>query len=92
MTQHKKGGFLSFLSGLAMGAAAVFFSKKENREKTKDMAEDTVKKAKKLQKNLKENPEKIKKEAQVKVQEAVAQVKKTAQTTIEDFKKKKKQA
>lgn len=39
-------GVLSFLGGLAAGAAAVFFSKKENRDKVKEATGDMVEKAK----------------------------------------------
>lgn len=42
----KSGSFLSLLTGVALGAAAIFFSKAENREKTKELANKTVKKAK----------------------------------------------
>ncbi|MBU0974329.1 hypothetical protein KKD03_01350 [Patescibacteria group bacterium] len=42
----KSGSFLSLLTGVALGVAATFFSKKENRENTKKLAKKTVGKAK----------------------------------------------
>ncbi|NCO12642.1 MAG: hypothetical protein COZ34_05010 [Candidatus Pacebacteria bacterium CG_4_10_14_3_um_filter_34_15] len=42
----KSGSFLSLLTGIALGAAAIFFSKAENRDKTKKLAKETVEKAK----------------------------------------------
>lgn len=47
--QSKKGpGMLTFLTGMAAGAAAVFFSKKENRDKTKEAVDQAVEKAKEV--------------------------------------------
>lgn len=42
----KSGSLLSLLTGVALGAAAIFFSKAENRDKTKKLAKKTVDKAK----------------------------------------------
>jgi len=42
----KTGGIISLLTGMALGAASVFFSKKENRDKTEKLARKTVKRAK----------------------------------------------
>lgn len=56
------GGVLAFLTGAAMGAAAVFFSKKENRELAQKKLNETKKAAQKLKTDLKTNPEKVKKQ------------------------------
>ena len=42
----KSGGLISLLTGVALGAASVFFSRKENRDKTEKLARKTVKKVK----------------------------------------------
>ncbi len=42
----KKSGFGSLLTGMALGAAAIFFAKKENRDKTEKLARKTVAKTK----------------------------------------------
>ncbi|MFZ5437483.1 MAG: hypothetical protein ACOZAK_00285 [Patescibacteria group bacterium] len=42
----RKGGLLALVTGLAVGAAAIFFSKKENRDKTVKVAKKAVSKAK----------------------------------------------
>ncbi|MEX0895999.1 MAG: hypothetical protein WDZ94_03600 [Patescibacteria group bacterium] len=54
---------MTFITGLAMGAAAVFLSKKENRDIAKKKLEDTKKAAQKLKTDLEKNPEKVKKDA-----------------------------
>lgn len=75
----KKPGFLSLLTGVALGAAAVFFSKPENREKAKEVA----KKAKNLKAEYEKDPAafkaKLKKEG-----------KKLADTAVKTAKKKSK--
>lgn len=40
----KKGGLLSLVAAVAVGAAALFLSKKENRTKTKKVAQAVAKK------------------------------------------------
>ncbi|MBP7768866.1 hypothetical protein KA082_03470 [Candidatus Woesebacteria bacterium] len=55
----KRGGLASILTGIALGAAALFLSKKENREKTKQVAKKIVSKAKKLEADYKKNPSKV---------------------------------
>lgn len=62
MANNSNGGFLTFLTGMAMGAAAVFFSKKENRALAQKKLAETKKAALKLKAELKTNPEKVKKE------------------------------
>jgi len=42
----KSGSFLSLLTGIALGAAAIFFSKAENRDKTKKFSKRNSEKAK----------------------------------------------
>ncbi|MCC6711301.1 MAG: hypothetical protein IT416_03035 [Candidatus Pacebacteria bacterium] len=41
----RKGGLLALVTGVAVGAAAMFFSKKENREKTVRVAKKAAGKA-----------------------------------------------
>jgi hypothetical protein len=41
----RKGGLLALVTGVAVGAAAMFFSKKENREKTVRVAKKAASKA-----------------------------------------------
>lgn len=52
----KSGGLFTLLTGIAMGAAAVFFSKEENRTKAKKEAQKVAKKDKKVQEEIKKNP------------------------------------
>ena len=56
----KKGGLLTLVTGLALGAAALFLSKEENREKTKKVAKVAVAKAKKIKAEYQKNPAKVK--------------------------------
>ena len=42
----RKGGLLALVTGVAVGAAAMFFSKKENRDKTARVAKKAATKAK----------------------------------------------
>lgn len=58
----KSGGLGALLFGAAMGAAALFLSKKENRDKTKKVIATATVKAKKLKEEYKKNPAKVKKE------------------------------
>ncbi|HQM15679.1 MAG TPA: hypothetical protein PLM16_00520 [Candidatus Woesebacteria bacterium] len=59
----KNPGVFSFLTGLAMGAAAVFFSKEENRKNTQKAVDKTIKQATALKKEIEENPELVKQKA-----------------------------
>lgn len=60
---EKKKGLLTLITGAVLGAAAVIFSKKENRDKAAEIAKKTGKEAQKLAKDFKENPEKVMKDA-----------------------------
>lgn len=53
-------GVMALIAGLTAGAAAVFFSKKENRERTVKEAKKLVTEAKKASKKIQTNP-KVKK-------------------------------
>ena len=88
-TMSKKGsGLFGFLLGAAAGAAALFLSKKENREVVKREATKVGKKAKQAAKEFKKNPKKfIKKETAV-VKKAVAQGKKAASKAVKTAKAK----
>lgn len=55
----KKSGLFPLLTGVVLGAAAIFLSKKENREKTKKVVEKAVTKAQKLNADYKKNPKKV---------------------------------
>ncbi len=67
----KKNGLGTLITGMVLGAAAVFFSKKENRDKAKKKADEAVKKSKELKKQLEDNPQQV-------VEEVSSQVKKAA--------------
>lgn len=62
----KKAGLGTLLTGIALGAAALFLSKKENREKTKRVAKKVVAKAQKLKSAYKQNPTKVKQQLKAK--------------------------
>jgi hypothetical protein len=89
----KSGGILALALGVVAGAAAMFLSKKENREMVKREAVKAGKKAKVMGKEFKKNPKKfIKKEAAV-VKKAVIKgekaVVKAAKSAASKLKKKK---
>lgn len=77
----RKSGLGPLLIGMAVGAAAVFFSKKENRKKAQDLANKASSKAKKLRDDYKKNPDKVKKqlaaEGQKFANKALAEAKRT---------------
>lgn len=81
----KKTGLGTLLTGIALGAAALFLSKKENRVKAKKVVKTTIAKAKKLEAEYKKNPNKVK--AAVKKQVAT-QGKKLAKNAVAVAKKK----
>ncbi len=56
----KNKGLFPFVMGIAMGAAAVFLSKDENRQKTKKAVDKTVKEVKLLKEDVEKDPEKVK--------------------------------
>lgn len=62
----KQKGLLTLLTGVAMGAAAMFLSKEENRQKTKKVILDATSSAKKVKSKYDQDPEKFKKEALLK--------------------------
>ena len=76
------GGVLAFVTGLAAGAAALFLSKKENREMVKREATKAGKKAKKVAAEIKKNPKKFVKNAETKVKKAVVKAVKTAEVKV----------
>lgn len=73
----KAGGIIALVSGLALGAAALFLSKKENREKTKAVAKKVVAKAKT-----------VVKKAKVVAKKNVAKAKSSAKKVVKKSKKK----
>lgn len=70
-SKKKSGSLFPFLGGVVAGAAAVFLSKKENRDKAKETMEDVVEKAK----ELKEDAGEVKNEVVVKTKPVQKQVK-----------------
>lgn len=78
----KSGGLGALLFGAVMGAAAVFLSKKENRDKTKKVITKAASKAQKIRADYQKNPTKVKKELQAQgqkmAQKALAEAKKSA--------------
>ncbi len=81
----KKTGIGTLLTGLALGAAALFLSKKENRVKAKKVVAATVTKAKKLKADYKKAPAKTTAKVKAAVKTAV---KKQVNTTGKKIAKK----
>ncbi len=67
----KKGGLLSVVTAVAVGAAAIFLSKKENRTKTKKVANAV---AKRVKAEYKKVPVKVKEEVKARLKIAGKQV------------------
>lgn len=75
MSKKNKSGLTTFLIGLAAGAATVFLSKKENRDKVQRGVDHTIKQAKQLKEEAEEDPQKVKIKAEKKAKEIANQVK-----------------
>jgi membrane protein implicated in regulation of membrane protease activity len=79
-TQQNKSkgglGLLAFLTGVAAGATALFLSKKENRDKTKQAVDQAVDKAKEVAEDVAEQSQKVKADAEKKVKEIAKKAKK----------------
>lgn len=67
----KKGGLFSIVAAVAVGAAALFLSKKENRAKTKKVAQAV---AKKVKAEYKKVPVKVRQDVQAGLKTAGKQV------------------
>lgn len=78
----KKSGLLTILTGVALGAAALFLSKKENREKTKKVAKAAVAKAKQIKAEYKKNPAKVKQQLKKEGKKIAAKVVATAKKKV----------
>lgn len=78
----KKSGLLTILTGVALGAAAMFLSKKENREKTKKIARSAVVKAKQIKAEYKKNPAKVKQQLKKQSKKIAAKVVATAKKKV----------
>lgn len=76
----KKQSFFALVTGMALGAAAAFLSKEENRKKVVAIAETGVKKAQKLKAEYHKNPTQFKKKV-------VSSGKKLAKTVVTKAKK-----
>jgi hypothetical protein len=72
----RNGGLLALVTGMAMGAAAVFFSKKENRTKTVSAAKTAAKKAKTAKKKAVSSAKKAVKKGRTAAKKAVKKAKK----------------
>lgn len=79
MAKQSKKGLWGLIVGAAAGAAAVFFSEKENRDKAKEVAAEAKEKATKLKEELEEDPQKVvekaTQDAKKKLKKAVGQSK-----------------
>lgn len=78
----KSGNLLALVTGVVAGAAAVFFSKQENRTQATKVAKKATTRAKKIATEYEANPKafknKIKSQAKKAVKKAVAQKTKIA--------------
>ncbi len=64
MSKRNGSGLAALIAGVAAGAAAVFLSKKENREKTKKVLRTAEKKIVKVSKEVKKDPKKFAKKVE----------------------------
>lgn len=67
----KSGNLLALITGVAAGAAAVFFAKQENRVKATKVAKKTTAQAKKLNEEYKADPKAFKKKVKAKATKVV---------------------
>lgn len=72
----RKGGLLALVTGMAVGAAALFFSKKENREKTVRAAKKVASKAKVAERKAVSSAKKAVKKGKVAAKKAIKKAKK----------------
>lgn len=72
----KSGGLFAFLTGMAVGAAALFLSDEGNRKKTKKAVEETTATAKKEAKILQAKALQVKKNAIAKAKKVKTAAKK----------------
>lgn len=83
----KSGNFLALITGIAAGAAAVFFSDKKNRQ----MAKKTAQKAAKLKEEYDKDPAGFTKKAKAEGKKIAAEVKTSAQKKAAQVKRQVKQ-
>ena len=79
----KSGNFFALLTGMAAGAAAVFFSDKKNRQ----MAKKTAQKAVKLKEEYDKDPAGFKKKAKAEGKKLAKEVRTSAQKKAAQVKK-----
>lgn len=84
MSKRRSGGLLTLLTGVALGAAGLFFSDKKNRTKAKRVATKTANRARKLQKDWETNPDKVMSSAKRKAKKVAT---KTAKKAVKAYKK-----
>ena len=79
MSKKSSGGLIALALGVVAGAAALFFSKKENRENVKKAVKSASVKAKALKKEIQADPKKfarkVEQQGKKAVQKSVAAVK-----------------
>ena len=96
MPQKKRSGLLPMLFGAVVGAAAVIFSKKENRDKAKKATDKAVSDVKKFKTEYDQDKDKAMKKVQKKAENmldgAVDKAKEIAQGASKCCKSKKKDA
>src|SRR5260221_28846 len=64
MSKKNGSGFAALVAGVAAGAAAVFLSKKENREKTKKVLVKAEKKIVRVSREVKKDPKRFAKKVE----------------------------
>lgn len=75
-------GLLSFLTGLAAGAAAVFFAKESNREKAVKEVKAATRTAKKIKAEIQDNPKAFEKKMVKQGTKLAKQALKTAKKSV----------
>jgi hypothetical protein len=75
---HKSTGLFAFITGLAAGAAAVFFAKESNREFAVKEAKVAARTAQKIKAEIKKNPQAFEKKIVRQGKKLARQVLKTA--------------
>lgn len=81
----KNTGLGTLLTGVVMGAAAVFLSKKENRDKARETLKKASDKAKKLKSDYQKDPEKVKAQLKAEGKRLAEQALKEAKTASKNL-------
>ncbi len=83
----KKSLLGTLMTGIALGAAALFLSKEENRTKATKVVKKTVAQAKKLEAEYKKNPAKVKKQVATQSKKIAKQAVAVAKKKVRKFTK-----